>query len=132
MQTRQRGARQWWMLVPMSVLLLASAMAIASPSNKWRIQVSSDADSDGVVIFQIAPVKEPPVDVSVAIPKDAGENRVAHLIRDQLRAKLGDSYRIEVDDGEDVLIKKHHGDANFDLTITQQTAKGVRITLDKE
>lgn len=132
MQSRQRSAPKRWTMVAASVLLFASAMALASPSNKWRIQVSSDADSDGVVVFHIAPVKEPAVDVSVAIPKDAGENRVAHLIRDQLRAKLGDSYRIEVDDGEDVLIKKHLGDANFDLTITQKTAKGVRITLDKE
>jgi hypothetical protein len=132
MQSRQRSAPKRWMLVSASVLLFASAMAIASPSNKWRIQVSSDADSDGVVVFHIAPVKDPAVDISVAIPKDANENHVARLIRDQLRAKLGNSYRIEVDDGEDVLIKKHLGDANFDLTITQQTAKGVRITLDKE
>jgi hypothetical protein len=114
------------------VLLCACALAQAAPSNKWRIQVSSDADSDGVVVFHIAPLKDAAVDVSVAIPKDANENHVARLIRDQLRAKLGSSYRIEVDDGEDVLIKKHLGDANFDLTITQQTAKGVRITLDKE
>ena len=132
MQSRQRSAPKRWMLVSASVLLFASAMAIASPSNKWRIQVSSDADSDGVVVFHIAPLKDAAVDVSVAIPKDANENHVARLIRDQLRAKLGNSYRIEVDDGEDVLIKKHLGDANFDLTITQQTAKGVRITLDKE
>ena len=114
------------------LLLLCPALALAAPSNKWRIQVSSDADSDGIVVFHIAPLEDAAVDVSVAIPKNANENHVARLIRDQLRAKLGNSYRIEVDDGEDVLIKKHLGDANFDLTITQQTAKGVRITLDKE
>ncbi len=132
MQSRQRGAPKRWMMVAAPVLLLASAMAMASPSNKWRIQVSSDADSDGVVAFHIAPINEAAIDVSVAIPKDAGENHIARLIRDQLRAKLGDSYRVEVDDGEDVLVKKHHGDANFDLTITEKTAKGVRITLDRE
>ena len=114
------------------LLVLVAGAAVATPSNKWRIQVSSDADSDGVVVFHIAPVDGEAVDVSVAIPKGAGENRIASLIRDQLRAKLGDSYRVEVDDGEDVLIKKHLGDKNFDLTIAQQTAKGVRITLDKE
>ena len=114
------------------LLVLMAGAAVASPSNKWRIQVSSDADSDGVVVFRIAPVDGEAVDVSVAIPKNAGENRVASLIRDQLRANLGDSYRVEVDDGEDVLLKKHMGDANFELTITEQTAKGARITLDKE
>ncbi|MFC3816011.1 hypothetical protein [Lysobacter sp. GCM10012299] len=132
MQVQDRSAPKKWTMVASWVLLCASAIALASPSNKWRIQVSSDADSDGIVAFHIAPVKEPAIDVSVAIPKDAGENHIARLIRDQLRAKLGDSYRVEVDDGEDVLVKKHHGDANFELTITQKTAKGVRITLDRE
>ncbi|UNK50488.1 hypothetical protein MNR01_05635 [Lysobacter sp. S4-A87] len=114
------------------VLLFASAIALASPSNKWRIQVSSDADTDGVVVFRIAPVNGQPVDVSVPVPKNAGENHVAGLIRDAMRAKLGDAYRVEVDDGEDVLVKKHLGDANFELTVVQQTVKGTRIRLDKE
>lgn len=116
-----------------TALLVVVGLAVAAgPSNKWRIQVSSDADSDGVVVFRIAPMNGEAIDVSVPIPKDAGENRIAGLIRDALRAKLGDSYRVEVDDGEDVLLKKHMGDVNFELTIAEQTAKGVRITLDKE
>ncbi|MBF6023683.1 hypothetical protein IU514_06555 [Lysobacter niastensis] len=114
------------------LLLLFVGAVFAAPSNKWRIQVSSDADSDGAVSFRIAPVDGQPIDVSVPIPKGAGENRIASLIRDAMRAKLGDGYRVEVDDGEDVLVKKHMGDKNFELTITEQTAKGVRITLDRE
>ena len=114
------------------LLLLCPALALAAPSNKWRIQVSSDADSDGVVVFHVAPTNSAPVDITVQIPKDAGENHIARLIRDTLRAKLGDRYKIEVDDGEDVLLKKHIGGADFDLTITQKTVAGVRITLDRE
>ncbi len=78
------------------------------------------------------PADAPPVDVTVPIPKDAGENHIARLIRDTLRAKLGDRYKVEVDDGEDVLVKKHHGSASFELTILQKTAAGVRIGLDRE
>ena len=114
------------------LLILTTAAAWAAPSNKWRIQVSSDADSDGVVVFRIAPTDAPPVDITVPIPKDAGENHIARLIRDSLRAKLGDRYKVEVDDGEDVLVKKHHGSKDFELAITQKTAAGVRITLDRE
>jgi hypothetical protein len=114
------------------LLLLCPALALAAPSNKWRIQVSSDADSDGVVVFHVAPTNSAPVDITVQIPKDAGENHIARLIRDTLRAKLGDRYKIEVDDGEDVLLKKHIGGVDFDLTITQKTVAGVRITLDRE
>ncbi|MBU8975159.1 MULTISPECIES: hypothetical protein [unclassified Lysobacter] len=114
------------------LLALLPALALASPSNKWRIQVSSDADSDGVVVFRIAPADSAPVDVTVQVPKDANENHIARIIRDTLRAKLGDRYKVEVDDGEDVLLKKHLGNASFDLTITQKTVAGTRITLDKE
>ena len=115
-----------------AVLFACPALALAAPSNKWRIQVSSDADSDGVVVLRIAPTDSAPVDITVQVPKDAGENHIAHLIRDTLRAKLGDRYKIEVDDGEDVLLKKRYGAADFDLTITQKTVAGVRITLDRE
>jgi hypothetical protein len=132
MKVQDRSAPKKWTMVASWVLLFASAIALASPSNKWRIQVSSDADSDGVVVFRIAPVKEAPIDITVAVPKNAGENHVAKLIRDAMRAKLGDTYRVEVDDGEDVLVKKRMGDANFDLTITQKTVSGIRISLDKE
>ena len=119
--------------VPLALLLvLATAAAWAAPSNKWRIQVSSDADSDGVVVFRIAPTDAPAVDIAVQVPKDAGENHVARLIRDTLRARLGDRYKVEVDDGEDVLVKKHHGSADFDLTLQQKTVAGVRITIDRE
>jgi len=114
------------------LLLLCPALALAAPSNKWRIQVSSDADSDGVVVFHVAPTKSAPVDVTVQVPKGAGENHIARLIRDTLRARLGDHYKVEVDDGEDVLLKKRSGGSDFDLSITQKTVAGVRITLDRE
>lgn len=114
------------------LLLLCPVLALAAPSNKWRIQVSSDADSDGVVVFHVMPTKSAPVDVTVQVPKGAGENHIARLIRDTLRAKLGDRYKIEIDDGEDVLLKKRTGGSDFDLTITQKTVAGVRITLDRE
>ena len=114
------------------LLLLCPALALAAPSNKWRIQVSSDADSDGVVVFHVAPTKSAPVDITVQVPKGAGENHIARLIRDTLRAKLGDRYKIEIDDGEDVLLKKRTGGSDFDLTITQKTVAGTRITLDRE
>jgi hypothetical protein len=136
MQTQRksglRSGSTMWMTTAALVLALSAGAAFASPSNKWRIQVSSDSDTDGVVVFHLAPVGEPAVDVTVPVPKGAGENHVADLIRDAMRARLGDGYRIEVDDGEDVLVKKHLGAKNFDLTIKQQTVKGVRITLDKE
>jgi hypothetical protein len=119
------------LLLPLLVALLFAA-AVASPSNKWRIQISSGADSEGVVVFHLAPVNEPAVDVTVQVAKGTGENSMAQKVRDAMRQHLGKSYKVEVDDGEDVLVKRPMGKASFDLTIQQNTVKGVRITLDKE
>jgi hypothetical protein len=132
MRSLHRSVTRQFPLVGALLLALLAGSAAATPSNKWRIQVSSDADSDGVVVFRIAPTNAAPVDVAVQVPKGAGENHIARLIRDTLRARLGDRYKVEVDDGEDVLVKKHHGGASFDLTIQQKTVAGVRISLDKE
>lgn len=132
MRSLHRSAFRTFPVVGALLFALLAGSALATPSNKWRIQVSSDADSDGVVVIRIAPTDAPPVDVTVQIPKDASENHIARLIRDTLRAKLGDRYKFEIDDGEDVLVKKHHASGDFEVAITQKTAAGVRITLDKE
>ena len=47
MQARTNRVR--WALSLLFVLAMGTAAA--TPSNKWRIQISSDADSDGVVVF---------------------------------------------------------------------------------
>lgn len=113
-------------------LALASATALAEPSNKWRIEVSSDADSTGVLVFELAPVNAPVETVTVNVADDTGENAVARLIRDAMRAQLGGRYQVEVDDGEDVLVKKAQGAADFDLRLREQSVRGVRIDLDRE
>lgn len=115
-----------------AVLATACLPAMAEPSNKWRIEVSSDADSSGVVVFQLAPVGLAPMEARVDIPIDTDENDVARLIRDALQAQLGGEYRVELDDAEDVLVKKREGAPDFDLLIRQLTVEGLRIELDRE
>ena len=115
-----------------AALVLVAGAAVADPSNKWRIEISSDADSAGVIVFDLTPVNSAPVSVTVQVPEDTDENDVADLIRDAMQAQLGTNYEIEVDDGEDVLVKKADGAADFDLQVRQITARGVRIELDRE
>lgn len=116
----------------LAILLLVVGVAIASPSNKWRLEVSSDADSDGEVVVRISPVGGTAIDVRIAIPDDTSENHIADLISHGLKAELGDMYHVEVDDGEDVLIKKHHGGADFEVAIVELTVEGTHIHIDRE
>jgi hypothetical protein len=116
-----------------ALLLLATASASARPSNKWRIEVSEGAKSDGEIVFHLTPESGEPIEVSVSVAKGTGENAVAQRIRDVMRQTLGPAaYHIEVDDGEDVLVKKKKGQPNFDLTLVRNTVKATRINIDRE
>ena len=101
-------------------------------SNKWRIEVSEGANSDGHISFRVTPKGAPPVDVAVAIDDGRGENDVAKDIRAAL-AKALDSkaFHVEVDDGEDVLVKKKDG-PDFELKFLGSSVDGVRIELERE
>ena len=117
-----------------AALLLAAALtAQAKPSNKWRLQFSGGADSDGTIVLRISPEGGTPIEASIDIEDGTGENHVAKDVVKGLKAQLPeDGYHVERDDGEDVLIKKRHGTADFDLEIVSNTVKGVRINPDRE
>ena len=112
--------------------LLVAGIAFASPSNKWRIEVSGGADSEGTLVFNVAPAGQPPVTVTVTVPDGTGENQVARLIRDAFRSQVGDRYKSEVDDGEDVLVKRRSGIPDFDLSLVSNSVEGVRVRFDRE
>jgi hypothetical protein len=58
---------------------------------------------------------------------------VAAKIVKGLKAQLNkDHFKVERDDGEDVLIKKHGGAPDFDVTIASNDVKGVRISPEHE
>jgi hypothetical protein len=115
-------------------LALVSSLAVASADveNKWRLQLSGDAESTGQITLAIAEANEPAVTVTVAIADDSDENAVAAALTNELRLRLGEHYRVERDDGEDVLIKRQPGEKKFSVAVVENTVAGVRINLDEE
>ena len=113
-------------------LLAASLPSLALDSNKWRLQCSGGANADGVITLRITPKGGAPTEVAVAIKDRAGENAVARAIRDALKAQVGDRYTAEIDDGEDVLVKKRGRQPDFELAVVSNTVKGVHVTRDRE
>lgn len=113
-------------------LAVLACVAWASPSNKWRLQMSGTADAPGTIVLRLSPVDGADIDVAVGIPAGTHENAAARLIRDALRAEVGEQYKVEVDDGEDVLVKRRSGEADLVITVATNTAEGLRISLDKE
>lgn len=103
-----------------------------SYSNKWRLQVSEGANNDGVMRFRVTPKDGAPIDVPVSLKDGRGEDGAARDIRDTFRKSLDPkSYKIEVDDGEDVLVKVRNGPA-ISIVLVESTVKGTRVNFDRE
>ena len=116
-----------------SLAVLAQDSAGLDLSNKWRIQISEGAKSDGELHFLISPERGTPMEVAVDIADGRGENGIAKDIRDRLRQALdAKAFHVEVDDGEDVLVQKRGKAPRFELRLLESTVKATRIGIDKE
>jgi hypothetical protein len=116
--------------------LLLGAISYAgssATSNKWRIEMSGQALTTGEIVFRVTPRQGEAVDVSVGIKSGRDENNVAKDVRDALAAKLSpDRYSVEVDDGEDILIKKKDGQPDFALELLDSNVRNVNIKVEGE
>lgn len=122
-------------------LLAATFMFVAAPAvqaaepkpvGKWRIEFNHSADNDGAVTFRIAPEGGQPIDVETKIPKGTSENHAARIVKDSLKASLGDAYHVEVDDGEDVLVKRRGKTPKFIVTMASTSLTGLGIKVVKD
>lgn len=126
--------------VPISVALAASltlaaiSFADGAPTaNKWRIELDGQAMKTGEMTFRVTPRQGDATDVVVSIRSGRAENNVAKDVRDALAAKLSPQrYSVEVDDGEDVLVKKAEGQPDFSLELVDSSVENVRVKVKGE
>jgi len=101
-------------------------------SNKWRLEVSEGANNEGVIRFRFTPKDGTAFEIPVNLKEGRGEDGVARDIRDTFKKSLDkNAYKVEVDDGEDVLVKVRKGPV-VAIEIAEQTVKGTRINIDVE
>lgn len=117
-----------------SLVLAGFAFADASPtSNKWRIELSGQALTTGELVFRVTPRQGQATDVAVAIKSGRAENNVARDVRDAFASQLSPQrYSIEVDDGEDVLVKKKEGQPDFALELVEAGVQNVTVKVEGE
>ncbi len=112
----------------------ASAVEVERPrpSNKWRIVFDERAKSDGTINFLVWPREGSPLQVDVAVVKGQSENHIAAAARGAFGVALGKDYHVEVDDGEDVLVKARHGTGDFGLQLLGSTVRDIDVKLHRE
>jgi len=117
-----------------TVLLAALAYAGTAPTaNKWRIELDGQAQTGGDLQFRVTPRQGEPIEVTVTIRSGRAENNVAKDVRDAFAAKLSpERYSVEVDDGEDILIKKKEGQPDFALELVESSVQNVSIKIEGE
>lgn len=102
-------------------------------SNKWRIEVSEGANSDGEFVFHVTPKGGQTQVVTVKVDDGESEDHVARTIKNAFEKQLDTKkYDIEIDDGEDVLVKKDLTEPRFALEVISSTVKSVRLRVQKE
>ena len=127
-----RHVRIIWLLI-LTLSLFGYGASAQDTSNKWRLEFNGRADAAGEIVIQITVPESQSWRITVEIPKGMSENTIAKLVKNTLKAQLPkDVFKIERDDWEDVLIKKRMGSDNFKVMIIANTAKGVKLDLEKE
>ena len=120
---------------------VAAAAAVPTPvsmpagaalSNKWRLEFSGAAESAGELVFDVTDTGGAAFRVRVAIEGNDGENRVSSKTRRALAKALPFGWRVERDDGEDVLVKRRWFHPRFEIAVVRSTVEGVRINFDRE
>ncbi|HKU89609.1 MAG TPA: hypothetical protein VJP84_07430 [Steroidobacteraceae bacterium] len=110
-------------------LVAFATLAAAEPDSKWRLKFDHWAETDGELVLRIAPLNGTPIDVSTKISKDTTENAAAELVSGALKAQLGKGYKVEVDDGEDVVIKKSGKTPKFEVTLVSSSVTGLNLKI---
>ena len=118
---------------PMAVdAKLPDAVPPGRLSNKWRLEFSGAAESAGTIVLEIRPKGQAPVLVTAVIERNDGENRVARKVKTAIDRQAGAWVDAELDDGEDVLVKRSLFKPRVAVRLVSITVKDVRINFDRE
>lgn len=115
----------------LAAALLASG-AFAQYSARWRVQLGDEAKSEGSLIFNVEQQAGSTLQVFVEIAGGSPRNVIAAAIRDAFREQLPEeAFEIEVDDRDNVLLRKKGDAPEFDVTLLRSTVTALRVKLDR-
>ena len=120
---------------PAAVPAPAAAPAAEAPlkySNKWRIKFRGEAKSDGVLVFRMLQKGREPVQVSIAVKDGTNDDNIADLAEDALQQAFPRDFNVEVDDGEDVLVKLAFWEGRSSLQLVGNDVRGLKIRIVRE
>ncbi len=101
-------------------------------SNKWRIKFNGEAKSDGVLVLRMVMKDDEPVVVRIDVKDGRNDDNIADDVESALQKAFPRDFNVEVDDGEDVLVKLNALEGRSSIALLENTAKGVKVKIRKE
>lgn len=101
-------------------------------SNKWRIKFRGEAKSDGVLVFRMVQKGREPVVVRIPVKDGTNDDNIADLAEDALQKAFPRDFNIEVDDGEDLLVKLAFWEGRSSLQLVGNDVRGLKVKLARE
>lgn len=117
---------------PSAVATPAVSEAPLKYSNKWRIKFRGEAKSDGVLVFRMLQKGREPIVVSIPVKDGTNDDNIADLAEDALQNAFPRDFNIEVDDGEDLLVKLAFWEGRSSLQLVGNDVRGLKVKLARE
>ena len=117
---------------PTSAATPAADEAPLKYSNKWRIKFRGEAKSDGVLVFRMLQKGREPIVVRIPVKDGTNDDNIADLAEDALQKAFPRDFNIEVDDGEDLLVKLAFWEGRSSLQLVGNDVRGLKVKLARE
>lgn len=114
-------------------VVAATALASATPAEKWHITFQGQSTSAGEVHLRVTPQSGEPVEITVQIDSGRGQIAMAKEILAGLKASLSmPQYKSEIIHVETVRLKAGHGQPAFGLELVESTVGGTKVLIAAE
>jgi hypothetical protein len=115
------------------VVVAATALAAATPAEKWHIKFEGQSTSAGEVHLRVTPQGGDPVDITVKIDSGRGQIAMAKELLASLKTGLSlPQYKSEIIHVETVRLKAGHKQPAFGLELVESTVGGTRVVIAAE
>lgn len=102
------------------------------PADRWRLEFSDAADSDGIISFRLWVHEESPMHVDIPIRKGESNVDIAIAVRDALGGRLGNRYTAVLVGGEEVVITARRGSPRFTVEVLRDAARDVDVDVERD
>ncbi|MGH6977717.1 MAG: hypothetical protein ACRED4_00240 [Brevundimonas sp.] len=99
-------------------------------ANSWRLAIHDAAESNGTISFRIWLTEESPMHIDIPVSQGDSEALIANAARAAISTRLGDRYRVLVENGDVVVIEAQRGSPDFTVELLRDTARDVRVAIE--